>query len=235
MSMNFTIEQLTNRFLAKQAAAPESVDDENEVQPHEITTGFRASATQTWHDAIIAFSLFNEKNLNQALPADWNSVVSQMNDIGLTPLCVGNIPQRVRDIACKEYAASDIHVKTAFHKWHMSLRQSKIANEQILGAGIDRLLGNYQTAEKALNNIRQKSDLLSNEIASLKWHQGEYEQALAIWQTIKHPASKFNQAVCFWAMGKKNQAESLFNQAANELPENSGWSHLASIAELHCS
>ncbi|MFO0821577.1 MAG: hypothetical protein U0792_00290 [Gemmataceae bacterium] len=105
-------------------------------------------------------------------------------------------------------------------------------SQPILAAGLARVLGDFDTAEKLL-----PADA-ANERAALLWHRGQCEEALAAWNAMPEtPAVLFNRGMALLFLGKTSEAKPLLTQAVAAIPETSGWNALArlylAVAEIH--
>ena len=84
-------------------------------------------------------------------------------------------------------------------------------------------------AEPLATDATLKS-LLANERAALAWQRGDRATAETLWKSL--PASgpvAFNRGVAAMAAGRKADAAKQFATAVQQLPESSGWHHLAQL------
>lgn len=233
-----SIDTLTARFLARQSVSPESVAA-SEVEPHEVLTGFRAGAAATWKDATAVLGLFGEST-PMPLPPEWASFVSQLADVSILPMGIGSIPQRVRVIAAKRSAegpAGPAHPKLS--QWIAVRKKAGSPLDLIVAGAILRAMGDLAGAESCFADAQPTTEaqrqLLANERAMLLWQQGQVAEALKAWEAMEStPVTVFNRAVAHWVAGRADVAEPLFADAANRLPDSSGWAHLAGMAMLMC-
>jgi len=230
-----SLEDLMVRFLATRSdAASAAVEPgEGEVEPHEVAAGFRVDPRAAWTDAT------TDTAAPTQLPPDWATVVNQPAAAFAVPMAAGNFPQRVRDLhpMLAKFNPSELRPSggqaptpglTGLRNWvakHSSTHPS-------LAAGLARLVGDFDTAEKLL-----PADP-SNERASLLWHRGECEAALAAWQSLpESPAVLFNRGMALLFVGKPADAKAVLAKAVEAIPEASGWNALArlylAVAEIH--
>lgn len=106
------------------------------------------------------------------------------------------------------------------------------ATHPLLAAGVARLIGEFDTAEKLL-----PADA-TNERAALLWHRGRCEEALATWNEMPAtPAVLFNRGMALLFLGKIAEAKPVLTEAVAAIPESSGWNALArlylAVAEIH--
>jgi hypothetical protein len=233
-----SIDTLTARFLARQSVSPEGVAA-SEVEPHDVLTGFRAGAASTWKDATAVLGLFGEST-PMPLPPEWAAFVSQLADVSILPMGIGSIPQRVRAIAAKrstESVAGPAHAKLS--QWIAVRRKAGSPLDLIVAGAMLRAMGDLAGAESCLADAKPATEaqrqLLANERAVLLWQKGQATEALEAWEAMEStPVTVFNRAVAHWVAGRADVAEALFADAANRLPESSGWAHLAGMAMLMC-
>jgi tetratricopeptide (TPR) repeat protein len=234
-----TLETLTARFLARQSISPEGVEIQ-EVEPHDVLTGFRASAASTWKDATAALALF-ETGAVLGLPPEWAAFVAGLNDISILPLSIGAVPQRVRAIG----ATPTVDNQTShgsfskLRQWIAVRKAGTTAIDKIIAGAMLRTMGDFAEAETCFAAAAKLSDcphdLLANERATLKWYRGDVAGALAMWDAMPDsPVASFNRGVAQWVLGRNDQAAPAFANAANRLPDSTGWSHLAGMAMLMC-
>jgi hypothetical protein len=235
-----SIETLTARFLARQAIAPEVVDN-SEVTTHEAISSFQASAATTWRDAIAGLTLFGEKAVMS--PPEWASFVAQLGEASILPLCIGAVPQRIRELKTSPHTASASSTDTSWPQLRQWIRERKKANtavDSILAAALHRSLGEFALAIQSLDAAMTSASpahrlIIANERAAILWHQGEFAKAKAAWVAMAdHPATIFNRACCDWVLGRVLDAEREFTSAAGQLPDNSGWCHLAGLSAIAC-
>jgi hypothetical protein len=242
--MTPTLETLTARFLARQISSPQTISSE-EVQPHEIVTGFRAGAAATWRDATAAGRLLGDATA-PAMPPEWGSYVAQAADSPLMPLCFGAVPQRVRDVQLKPAWGQPTGKLDGFgelRKWIAKSANSKAVSDRLLAGAMARTLGEFAQAETILAGIPATGPhetILANEIAALHWHRGEIAEARAKWADTRGvtdggPAvMAFNLACCDWRLGDVAAAAAGFDAACRALPDSTGWNHLAGLATVAC-
>lgn len=234
---------LTTRFLAHQAAAP-SHEDSPEVQPHEVVTSFRANSSAMWADAKAPFDFFGI-TVSIPIPLDWSAFASHQGDDTIMPLCLGSIPQHMRELNGfqPKVASPNPSMAGQFEKLMNgmeSCRKSGSVTERLLAAGILRILGRFDAAESLLALAEPEcygslANVLANERAALLWYRGDVAGALSAWNAMADgPVSAFNRGICEWIQKRPAAAASLFDRAAGAIPERSGWSHLAAFYASIC-
>jgi len=231
-----TIHDLMARFLANRSdAANAAVESgEGEVEPHEVAAGFRVDPRAAWNDATM-----NNAAAAVPLPPDWATLVNQPAPAFAVSMAAGNFPQRVRDLhpLLKKFTPNELRPSGSQHPTPglIGLRgwiAKHSATHPILAAGVARVIGEFETAEKILPTDA------ANEQAALLWHRGRCEEALAAWNAMpESPAVCFNRGMALLFLGKITEAKPALSQAVAMIPETSGWNALArlylAVAEIH--
>ena len=240
-----SLADLTARFLAAKAAQPES-DEPAEVMPHEVVTGFRADAAATWADAKAAFALLGAPDIAASMPPDWGTFLTHLPDATVLPLCLGTVPQRMRDLTHVRPLARDGRATTptavshTLMKWVESKARTGAPADRLVAASLLRVKGEYDRAESVLDDVAPDcagpiKTVLENERAALRWARGDEAGALAMWAALPDgPVSRFNQGVCHWRAGRTAAAAKAFDMAAAAIPDRSGWAHLAAFYASSC-
>ncbi len=234
-----SLEDLMVRFLASRsdAAATAVEPGEGDVEPHEVATGFRVDPWAAWNDAT--------SQINAAaapLPPDWATLVNQPASAFAVAMAVGNFPQKVRDLhplltkfEPTQLRPSGSQTPTAGLSSLRSWIAKNAETQPLVAAGLARLIGDFDTAEKLLAS---KDPAALNERAALLWHRGRCAEALAEWNALpESPAVLFNRGMALLFTGKISEAKSALTKAIIVLPETSGWNALArlylALAEIH--
>lgn len=230
-----SLQDLMVRFLANRSdAALAAVESgEGEVEPHEVAAGFRVDPRAAWTDATN-----NITAATGSLPPDWATLVSQPAPAFAVPMAAGNFPQRVRDLhpLLTKFEPAELRPSGSQHPTTglAGLRNwiAKNTTQPVLAAGLARLIGDFDTAEKLL-----PADA-ANERAALLWHRGRCEEALAAWTAMPDsPAATFNCGMALLFLGRVAEAKPALAAAVAAIPEESGWNALArlylSVAEIH--
>jgi hypothetical protein len=238
-----SLADLTARFLAAKAATPDS-DDLAEVTPHEVVTAFRADAAATWADAKVAFDLFGVTGVVVTIPPDWGTFLTHLPDATVMPLCLGAVPQRMRDLTAVRPTASSAAAPSAVShvltKWVETKTQTGTVAERLVVAALLRVRGEYAAADAIHVQIAPSCTgplalVLANERAALLWARGDEAAATTAWAKMgESPVVNFNRGVCAWRSGKLGEASKAFDKAAGAIPDRSGWSHLAAFYASLC-
>jgi hypothetical protein len=232
-----SLEDLTVRFLAARSdAAMAAVEpSEGEVEPHEVAAGFRVDPRAAWSDATSEITTAP----NPPLPPDWATVVNQPSVAFAVPLAAGNYPQRVRDVQplLARFTPSELRPSgeasplpglSGLRGWI----RSNAAEQPVLAAGLARLIGDFDVAEKLL-----PADA-GNERAALLWQRGRSEEALAAWLALpESPSVFFNRGMALLFLERAPEAKAALAKAVAAIPDASGWNALArlylALAEIH--
>src|SRR5262245_52295167 len=223
-----TLEDLMVRFLASRSdAAAAAVEiGEGEVEPHEVAAGFRVDPRAAWTDATTQITAAPVQ-----LPPDWASLVNQPASAFAVAMAAGNFPQRVRDLQPlltkfdpAELRPSGTQVPSPGLSSLRNWIAKNAAAQPLLAAGLARLIGDFDTAEKLL-----PADA-DSERAAVLWHSGKCEEALAAWNAMPEtPAVLFNRGMAQLFLGHPAEAKAALAKAVAALPETSGWNALARL------
>jgi tetratricopeptide (TPR) repeat protein len=105
----------------------------------------------------------------------------------------------------------------------------------ILALGALRLANEFDRASELARAVQASvpapwQTAFANEVAARLWHQGHVEEALAAWETLPAgPIASFNRGMATLFLDRPGDALPELTQAASELPEKSGWHHLAQL------
>ncbi len=220
---------LTARFLARSVAP----DAEAGVEPHEVMAGFTADARSTWTEATAAAKFFGVKDFPTALPGEW-SAHSRTASADFLPLALGHFPQQVRDVNALLSPEKKPKQSDESRGWTATSAKSPLANA-ILQASAARAGSHFAEAERLLTQAESlatdnaAAQLVQNEQAALLWQQGQRAAAVAAWKLSDSPVAAFNLGMAALANGQKVEALGHLKTAAEQLPESSGWHHLARL------
>jgi hypothetical protein len=225
-----SLEELTARFFAH---GSDNVEP-GEMTPHRVDAGFRADPRAAWTDATT-----HTPAPPGPPPPDWATLVAQAASAAAVPCAAGNFPQRAHDLhpllARFSPAESRPHPDQVPMHGFAGLRSwaaKNAAAHPVLAAGLARLLGDFETAERLL-----PADA-ANERAALLWHRGRCDEALAAWDAAAEtPAVLFNRGMARLFAGRPADAVAPLTAAAAALLETGGWAALArlylAVAEVH--
>lgn len=253
-----TLRDLMVRFLANRsdavlAAAVEPA--EGDVEPFEVAAGFRADPRAAWLDAVVMLEVAGASAPSKPapLPTDWASLVAQPAAAFAVPMAAGNFPQRMKDVhpllvnfdAARLRPAGD-HLPSpglsGLRTWIVREAKKDQPNAAVLAAGVARAIGEIDWAAELLAAAEEVCrgeyrTAWENERAALLWQQGKSAEALAAWEAMPEtPTVLFNRGMASLFLGRFTEARAALTQAAQVLPESSGWHALArlylSVAEI---
>jgi hypothetical protein len=231
-----SLEDLMVRFLASRSDAAAAAVEfaEGEVEPYEVAAGFRVDPRAAWTDATNTITA-----AAVPLPPDWAALVNQPAAAFAVPMAAGNFPQRVRDLHPlltrfdpTELRPSGSQTPTPGLANLRDWVAKHGAAQPVLAAGLARLIGDFDAAEKLL-----PADA-ANERAALLWHRGKCDEALAAWTATPESATTlFNRGMALLFLGRIAEAKPVLTKAVAAIPEASGWNALArlylAVAEIH--
>jgi tetratricopeptide (TPR) repeat protein len=220
-----TIADLTDRLLKRADVA--DIVEAGEVEPYEVLTGFRTDPRTAYNDALAPLKLLGEKNLPLALPPDWANFLQANNDALAVPMAAGFYPQQVRDLASLINGDFDLKDNelvfgaTGLKTW--AEKNLDKAGVNWFAAAILRKMGD--DAE-----ITGTDAVAQNETAAAMWQDGDREAALEMWLKMPDSAvANFNRGMAYLFLGHAELAMAPLRLAARDLPDQSGWNHLAGL------
>jgi hypothetical protein len=242
-----SLDELMARFLAARAAGSSGdAPDLGDVEPHEVTGGFRATAASTWEEARAVFGLFGVESEKLAPPPDWATFAALATPTAAVPLAAGLFPQRVRTIpALSSPAATPDQAPgfTGLRAWVRKALESRSPTTLLVAAGVAAGLGDWSDAEAALAASQPLCEgrwraAWVNQRAAVQWLRGRTAEAAATWATFDADAPvAFNRGMAELFGRQPGRGRQPLRDAAGRLPDGSGWSHLAklylSLAEAH--
>lgn len=221
-----SLADLTDRMLAARLSAPTVDAGEHEVEPYEVMNGFRTDPRTAYTESVAALKLLGVGGLPTTLPPEWVGFAQLATGLAV-PMAAGQFPQKVRDAAAL-MDASDLTVfapkSTAPVPGFQSLR-AWVSKQPTTGltAGIARALGDAHTTTGT-------DAVAVNERAASAWLAGQHADAIKLWSALPDsPVASFNLGMAMLFTGKADEAVPHLKAAADTLPDNSGWSHLAAL------
>jgi tetratricopeptide (TPR) repeat protein len=226
-----SLAELTGRMLSRDAVT--RVDStELEVEPHEVLNGFRTDPRTSYNDALLPLTLIGVKDVPSSLPPEWSAYT--LADLGTlaVPMAAGHFPQRVQDlnalfslanptntaIARQESAANFSNLRT----WVKA--SASVEKMKWLARGIGYVLGEEQKSST------ESTPAAYNERATVAWIAGQHQEALKTWLEMPDsPVASFNRGMALLFTGQVQQAIPHLQIATANIPDSSGWSHLAHL------
>src|SRR5436189_5543522 len=96
-----SIADLTASFLRRTEDAETlsaAADALGDVEPHEVSVGYRAEPRLAWHESLEVLAPFGLKADPIPAPAEWGSLVARQEGLAALPFALGNYPQRARNL-----------------------------------------------------------------------------------------------------------------------------------------
>jgi tetratricopeptide (TPR) repeat protein len=232
-----SLNDLMTRFLAAQPTSGEPAGD---VVPHEVLTAFRVDARTAWAEAKDAASFFGAGKADLAATPEWPAVVMWAEAIAV-PIAIGNYPQLARDVG--KLIAFDLSPATAaneadfpaLNRWAAKETKSASPVSRLIAAAMFRLLGRFDDAAGILADAKMVctdpwASLHANETAALAFARGNYSAAMKLWDALPDsPAAAFNRGLARLALGRRDEARTHLEIAADGLPADSSWADLAKL------
>jgi tetratricopeptide (TPR) repeat protein len=249
--------ELLGWYLHQQATAHQAglafADTAGDVVPHEAVAAQPVDPRLAWEGACAAIRyLFPEKDLQSwNVPPDWPAVVAAQEPVMALPLCVGNFPQEVRDLAglfrsvpltAPTPPAHSTSAPAGLLSWAEKASWKKQRPTPLLAVAALRLAGQFDRAAELVET--HKKDVpeawkaaWANETAALAWHRGESDEAARLWQKQADSTPVlFNRGLAALATGRMEEAQASLSKAVAQIPESDAWHHLGrlylTLAEL---
>lgn len=236
------------RYLQRQVGAQADglgfAEPTGEVVPFESVPAQPVEPRLAWNEAIAVGSYFGVEKTTRAwqAPPEWSGLVAGLEPMMAPAFCLGNFPQLVRSYQ-PLLQTSDLStlLKPATQPARVPLlidwvkAQKPADPRMVLAIAMLRLAGHFAEASELLKAHREHvpqawQGLWDNEEAALAWHQGRVADAARLWEA--QPASGpvlFNRGLAALFTGRAAEARGHLKQAAEKLPEQDGWHHLARL------
>ena len=243
-----TLAALTAGFLSRTedadtlCAALEALGD---VQPHEVSVGYRAEPRLAWQESLEVLTAFGVKAAPIPAPGDWGGLVARQDGLAALPFALANYPQRVRDLGTLLQTpdlgdllttpAEAAPVSSGLLKWGTKHVEAGNLPHALIAAANYRAAHDFDRAAETLTSLKgtvgaEWQAALANEEAALLWHRGEYEAAAARWNGLPDSVPvRFNRGMAALFLGRPNEARGHLTAAVAGLSETSAWHHLASL------
>jgi tetratricopeptide (TPR) repeat protein len=243
-----TLAALTAGFLSRTTDAETLIaaaDALGDVQPHEVSVGYRAEPRLAWQESMEVLAAFGQMGSPIPAPAEWGGLVARQDGLAALPFALANYPQRVRDLGTLlqtanlgdllPEAAENTPVSTGLLKWGTRHIQAGDLPHALIAAANYRAMGDFDRAAGTLATLKSKvgaewQPVIANEEAALAWHRGDYQQAADMWAALPESAPvQFNRGVAALFLGQPVEARKHLKAAVGLLSETSAWHHLASL------
>ncbi len=209
-----------------------------EVMPYEAGPVQPIEPKLAWDEGLAVLSHFGVATKGMKPPTGWVNLVALADPQVAIAFCFGNYPQLVRDFhkllqhddltKLRPASASPVAVP-ALADWADNATGFP---QSIFALAAYRLAKNFDRAARL-----QKAEVPAewqatwdNELASLAWHQGRAEDAIAMWRTQEPTLPvRFNLAMANLFTGRGKSAKADLEAVMDDLPENTAWHHLARL------
>ena len=243
-----SIADLTARFLYRTddaATLTSAAAALGEVEPHEVSVGFRADPRLAWQESLEVLTAFGLASTPIPAPGEWGGLVVRQEAVAALPFALANYPQRVRELG-KLVESTNLEtllprdpvqtpISTPLLKWGTKHLQSGELPHSLIAAANYRAADDFDRADAALKSLAGKlsadwSAVAANEEAALLWQSGQYEAAFVRWQGLADSVPVlFNRGMAALFLGRIADARVALKDAVAGLADNSAWHHLASL------
>jgi tetratricopeptide (TPR) repeat protein len=234
------------RQMSAQAAGLASPEPVGEVVPFEATPVQPVDPQVAWKEAVVATRSFQggaDTGSWQA-PPEWPMLVSSQEPAAALAFCTGNYPQLVRNLLPLLQAANVARLRPepgkplpapALTAWADKSAQKAQFPQMLLVIGALRLARQFEAAARLIEKHRSSAPAewraaWANEEAALAWHQGNAEEAAALWNSQPESVAVwFNRGMAALFLGRPAEARTWLGKAVAELPEAGAWHHLGRL------
>lgn len=222
-----------------------AADALGDVQPHEVSVGYRAEPRLAWQESMEVLGAFGVKASAIPAPGDWGALVARQDGVAALPFALANYPQRVRDLGTLLQTGnlSDLlpevvepaAVSTGLLKWGARHVQTGELPHALIAAANYRAARDFDRAAETLATLKaavgaEWQPVVGNEEAALLWHRGEYAAAAGAWARLPDSVPvRFNRGMAALFLGRPAEAREHLTAAVAGLSETSAWHHLASL------
>jgi hypothetical protein len=238
--------ELFAEYLGRQVAAHENglaLPEAGDVQPYEAGPAQPVEPRVAWDEAVAVLPHFSAGRHTVKVPPEWGTLVAAQEPLTALPFCAGNFPQLVRDVhtlmrgdlgAAAQPAGPPVAAE-ALLDWAERTARSDQWPQVLLAVGALRLARQFDRAAEVLKERRAEvpaewKSAWTNEEAALLWHRGQRAEAAALWRSQPESVPVlFNRGVAALFLNQAVEARTLLRQAAEKLPENGAWHHLARL------
>lgn len=214
----------------------------SDVEPHELAVGFRSDPQLAWQEGLTALEVAGKEVSETAAPAEWAAIVVRHDSVAAQPMSLANYPQRVRDLSAllqaKDLATfrskgESREASTSLRSWADKHAAKGDPVTCLLAAAVLRSCRDFDAASALLNQMDTPESwdgCMRNEKAAILWQRGEWEKAASMWDSIPdNTAIWFNRGMAALFLNQTAKARINLKKVIENLPESSGWHHLASL------
>jgi tetratricopeptide (TPR) repeat protein len=242
----FSLPELLADFVRKQLAAHQQglgLPEGGAVEPYDAGPAQPVEPRAAWDEAVAVLKLFSPAVKKLEVPPEWGHLVAAQEPITALPCCAGNFPQLVRDVhtllrgnldSAAQPASRPISAE-ALLDWAGRTARSEKWPQVLLAVGSLRLAREFDRAEQVLQQRcpevpAEWQAAWANEEAALLWHRGRRVEAAMAWRSQADSVPVlFNRGMAALFLGRSDEARVALRQAAEKMPENGAWHHLARL------
>lgn len=241
-----TLEALMAGYVRRQteaAALGLAPGEGAEVTPYEAGPVQPIEPKLAWDEGLAVLPHFGMATKGLTPPTGWVNLVALAEPQVAIAFCVGNYPQLVRDFhkllqhddltKLRPATASPVAVP-ALADWADNATGFP---QSIFALAAHRLAKNFDRAARLMNAEvpAEWQATWDNELASLSWHRGQAEEAIAMWRKQEPTLPvRFNLAMASLFTGRGKMAKADLETVMADLPENTAWHHLARLYHTLC-
>jgi hypothetical protein len=243
---------LFREYLARQSSRAGGgaiiADAQGAVIPHEAEQFLMLDPKHAWDEAMAAgqYLVKGWSGSSHPIPNNWATLTTQHEPIAAVSFAFGNYPQLVRDIHALTESKQLSRLRCSSLPAIVLAPSAPLPERgdrgeggdfpaPLVAAGILRSARHFDEAGQLLDQFRPKlprrwQTAWSNEQAALEWHRGGEERAIELWKAQPpNPVIHFNLGMAALFHDRPAEAHKTLAEAANSLPEDSGWFHLARL------
>jgi hypothetical protein len=241
--------ELFQRYLAHQVTAHEAglgyAEVGGEITPYEAAPAQPVEPRLAWNETLLVLQQFQPSVAPRTIvvPPDWSTLVARQAPAMALSFSAGNYPQLVRNLQPLMQARrlSDLRERSpqpcdvpALLEWSRQSARKGLFPDVLLALGVLRLMRQFEPAAGAVKGQTavpaEWQGAWDNELAALAWQRGEADRAAALWQAQSDSVPVlFNRGIAALFSDRPVEARASLSLAVAQLPERSGWHHLARL------
>jgi tetratricopeptide (TPR) repeat protein len=239
--------ELFQRYLRQQVGAHAEglgiAEPAGDVTPYEAVPAQPIEPRLAWSETLFVLRQLAAAERSLSPVPEWPNLVAFHDPCFSLSFSTGNFPQRVRNLQplLQAKRLSDLRGRDqqpieleALLEWTRQTIQRKQFPQMLLSVGLLRMCRQFKAAqhvfEQQLAVPAEMTGAWENEHAALYWEQGESEKAIALWhKQASHAGVQFNIGMAALFTDRPADARSPLQAAVRQLPESSGWHHLARL------
>ena len=246
-SVQPSLTELMAKYLEKRAGAEAAgiATFNDEVTPYEVGLVQPLDAKLAWDESLAVLPFYGQAELQRRqAPPHWSQLVAGHESLVAIAFCAGNFPQLMRNfhqvlaqpnaanwqpIAGRPAAAAELQ------PWVDEIARKKQFPQMLLALGTLRLAKHYDAAETFVHAHDAAIPVewrgaWENEIASLAWHAGRFDDARRQWATLEPTVPVlFNRGLAALFANDTAAAKKDLTAAIAQLPTSSAWHHLGRL------